>query len=529
MDRGDKIGRVRKAAVTAAAAAVLAAAGCSDDSAGDGAGAPRVTHAGGATGCPLVDGCPGPAEKRSLVSIEAIPPAGGTAVRQYFSDIAFPEGATLNLTLRPAAKLCGAIIKDFSRIPGTVFARPDPPPIAGQSLSYQGSVTADGSFCVDLPIGSYVLRSVPDSADLPPLTTTVAVDALSKDVDVNYPPHEAMLHVSGFVRMGFLGIDNVLVKAYDRLTGIESNSSITTTTSDGDPGGAFELLIPALTGTYTLLLSATPENPDWPTVEYPDLITPDTTSGMEYGFGVVPPAISVRGAVRNMPAGGMGAQVGFKATIANGVFTKTVQTGPGGGFETVLREGTYAVTVFPPAGDSSAGITSFENVVVAAGGPALDLPLSAKKKITGAVRYPDGVAGTGVAISAVRTGSCATGQADPGMPPVETAAGADGSYKLALDSGTWDVTFVPPPGVLNARAVKRGLCAEKAGELSVVLPRAVVVTGTIYDAFWVPAAGTTFNIYMNHADESGRALLVATGLTDASGALVVALPDLTGP
>ncbi|MBI5526169.1 MAG: hypothetical protein HY897_07525 [Deltaproteobacteria bacterium] len=528
---------MREAAVTAAASAVLvgvlaagiAPAGCGDDSAGTEAGAPRVTHAGGATGCPLVDGCPGPAEKRSLVSFEAIPPAGGTAVRQYFPDIAFPAGATLNLTLRPAAKLCGAIIKDFSRIPGTVFARPDPAPIAGESLSYQDSVTTGGTFCVDLPTGSYVLRSVPDSADLPPLTTTVTVDTLSKDVDVNYPPHEAMLHVSGFVRMGFLGIDNVLVKAYDRVTGIESNSAITATPSDGDPGGAFDLVIPALTGTYTLLLSATPENPDWPTVEYPDLITPETTSGMEYGFGVVPPAISLSGAVRNMPASETGAQVGFKATIGNGVFTKTVQTSPGGGFETVLREGTYAVTVFPPAGDSSAGITSFEDVIVAAGGPALDLSLSPKKRVRGAVHYPDGVAGTGVTISAMRIGSCTTGQADPGMTPVETVAGADGSYELALDSGSWDVTFVPPQGVYNARAVKRGLCAEKAGALNVVLPRSVVVTGTMFDAFWIPAAGITFNVYMNHADESGRALLIATGLTGASGALVVTLPDLTGP
>ena len=526
--------RLRQPVIALAIALALAAlGGCSS---GDGGGTPDggITHTGGATGCPLADGCAGASAGISLLSFEITPP-GGAAAKQFIPDVPFPAaGTTLELGLRQDARLCGSILKDFTKVTGTVFATPDPSPIAGMAQSYQGSVATGGGFCVTVPTGRYAIQCIPDNQNvddpakaLPPLRRTVDVVEAAAQLDLEYPSDANMLRVDGAIMVDFTGIPDIAVRAYDKTTGIESNTALTSTPGGSDPGGAFHLNIPALTGTYNLVLSSTPQNPDWPTVEYPAAILGATTTPLQFDFGVVPAAVTVTGQVRNLPAGAVGAQVGFRAAMGAGIFTKTVQTDADGTFRTILREGTYDVTIVPPITAATAGITSFSGVAVASGS-ILDLTLTDKKALAGVVRYPDGADGDGVVVSARRLGSCARDQSDSSLPPAETSAGRDGSYALALDTGLYEITFVPPQGVQNARAIKRGLCIADDGVLNVNLPRTALVQGRLLRASGDPAADTAFNIWLNHADATGRAVLAGAGTTGVDGSFTVALPDLSG-
>ena len=101
-------------------------------------------------------------------------------------------------------------------------------------------------------------------------------------------------------------------------------------------------------------------------------------------------------------------------------------------------------------------------------------------------------------------------------------------YRLALDTGLYEIFFVPPQGVNNARAVRRGQCISADTPLSVTLPRTALVTGGVMDAAGDPAPSTSFNVYLNYADTTGKAVLVGAGATDAAGRFSVALPDVSG-
>jgi hypothetical protein len=502
------------------------AAGCTQGGAKSSADAgAAVTHPGGDNGCPLVDGCDGPLELLSTVTIETTPPVTSLSTRQYRSGVPYSSGAYLELRLAPTVTLCGEIRGDTPNLAGAVFAS-----VVGdlpEAAAYQTAITPDRRFCIKIPTGDFRLQCVPDDQDTPPLSKSVHVEKGTRSTDFNYPSGDSVIEVSGrliITAANPVGVDNIYVKAYDSATGIASNTAVTSEAISDGVGGLFTLTIPARTGTYSITVSPTSINPDWPSMTFPDIITGPVSGDLVLEFGNLPPVYSVRGSVANAPALA-GALVEFSADMGKGSIYKSVMTGAAADFTTTLRQGKYRIMLTPPTSNAKLGATITADVTIPPDSGELLLQAGIKREIKGTVKYPDGAPGSGVAVTARRTGGCA-GESSSGSEVFGISAGASGSYSLTVDEGSYEISFSPPEGVLNAGIEKRALCVKGVEDLSVTLPRTVLVTGVVLDSSDIPVGNATLGFYLHHASTIGNPVFVGYVTTATDGSFIAPLPDI---
>jgi hypothetical protein len=482
---------------------------------------PSVTHRGGADACPLAGGCDG---LDFSLAATVLPPVSFTGAAQGFGG--FSKGSlSIELKLKQTVNLCGEVRLDVPNLTGTIFARPASPD-PGVDLLWQAPIVPPRRFCIRLPLGEHVLKCVPDDPGSPPFAKKLVVESGTKSTDFAYPSGDAAIKISGRVVLDPsmpVGIDGIQVKAYDPATGIESNTAVTGESVPDGKGGAFSLYIPSGTGTYTVSVWPTSANPDWPRMEFPGIITGGSPD-LLLSFGPMPRIFPVNGRVEgtgNAPA----SLVEFRSTIGGGPLYKAAKAASDGTFFTNLREGLYEVTLVPGLPGGMAGMSHAAGVAVPPEGGELVLSPGLKRRISGAVKFPDGEAGAGVLVSASRIGGCGLVPA-PGGEKFEMAADSAGQYSMAVDEGIYTVTFTPPQGVYNAGMTARSVCIDGDTALSVTLPRTVLRQGMLLDQDDNPLPGATINFVLSPSDDPNTPLPAAKVVTDAEGKFMAALPDL---
>jgi hypothetical protein len=240
------------------------------------------------------------------------------------------------------------------------------------------------------------------------------------------------------------------------------------------------------------------------------------------------------------------------STLGSTDFARDGLTDPTGIVGLSLLPGTaqaalnYQITVVPPA-DSAFAIPCDSTVAVTVGGAMVNAPsaptlmtimLVARPTLVGTVRDYQGYPLSNVAITATQetSGKASCTSATPA--PASTTTGANGTFMLALDPGTYQIDYDPPVGSAAPRFTEYGV--DIAGSASVThdetLPEGAAVTGIVVDPNGVSLPSATvrlFQVRCSGADCTGpnrtAPWLRGVAVTDGYGSFRVAIAASATP
>ncbi|MBK8480511.1 MAG: carboxypeptidase regulatory-like domain-containing protein [Proteobacteria bacterium] len=183
----------------------------------------------------------------------------------------------------------------------------------------------------------------------------------------------------------------------------------------------------------------------------------------------------------------------------------------------------YEITVIAPARSRWASLRRGGIAVAPGGRPLEPLRLLERLRIVGRVRGPGGeiVAGALIEAAPVTPSKAAVTAAVQGS--ASALSGADGTFALWVDPGSYDLTVRPPATVSLAATTQLDLdLSEPRDALDLRLPEAALLHGRVVDATGVGASGCTVQAFESVArqGEDARpplALPRATAVTDSDG------------
>jgi len=389
-------------------------------------------------------------------------------------------------------------------VPATIPGRPD--------QQFETDVMVAGvdspvpSFTITVPEGTLgrpahviVSPTPPDDQVRPPLTFQAP---LAVHLDLTVPAR--LLQITGnLYSADSLAQANYLARAFLVSTGqLVSNVSLT------NMGGGFSLLVPATAAVSDPSQNVSVElRPADSTTAAPRFVskyfsaTDDLTLGNLYEPAFALPNVFrfvLRGDSPDAPAVA-DALVHARTVLASNVngsssdYQRDGRTDAGGSADLALLPGTlnasrsYAVTVIPPAG-SRYGVRCVSSFPLTTGGsasaPALlqVIPLPQRPTFTGTLLSGDGSPVERASITATPvTLDSTTGCTDAaGAPPATATTGADGSFSLVLDPGTYRFDYDPPRGAPVPRLTELEVAVPGTGPRTVRLAPAGLVAGTAF-------------------------------------------------
>ncbi len=238
------------------------------------------------------------------------------------------------------------------------------------------------------------------------------------------------------------------------------------------------------------------------------------------------PAARVVFIARSVSASGTVTAAGQSAVSMEGRLRKAVLANASGRVTARLPEAIYDVIVEAPTGAAAVDSARLFLVDLSSGMPVpTALALGGAATLTGRVADADGTALAGVRVAAVPRGLIA------GVPAAATNTTTDqtGAYTLRLIGGGSYELVVDAVGSVSARA-RMAVVAPSAGASSVAaelrLERAIRVTGTVSIVGVAGgAAGVHVSVLCFECAGLDPSAPLADGLTDASGAFTLAVPD----
>jgi hypothetical protein len=188
----------------------------------------------------------------------------------------------------------------------------------------------------------------------------------------------------------------------------------------------------------------------------------------------------------------------------------------------------YAVAVIPPPNSEYAArcLTTYAVASAPAGqtrvGASIELPK--KLELTGQVLDAGGAPQSGVMVTAMRKDStyvqeCA---ADVGSPQSTATTGADGTYRLLLEAGTYRFDYEPPLGSSGALFAEDDVSVTTSQTRKVTMPGGLLADGMVATPQNAPAAGCEVRAYAPGRD--GRLELRARARSAEDGTFRILLP-----
>lgn len=506
-----------------------------------GAGAQSVSNCLEPEDCPTGQMCEfglctvadAPAE---LVSLRITPPEGSGVLPQQrldipvgldrrLPDVVLANTVTLSGTVRMEAEVDGPSIA--ARISATARGT-----LPGITLRRQTAAAHGSGFSLTLVAGSvYDLTVDPEGEALPVLREAgLGVDA-DGEWHVRLPRADTYRRLRGRVvapseeddapagkggTPGPLGVAGIQARA----VGVEHGLLSTTSVTDSD--GAFEVLLPPDGDeSYRLHLTPTEESPHYPRVTVEDIdpgAAPDLGDITVGGGGA---AVTVAGALVNDDgvAAGPGATIEFRAPVGAGIYETTARADPEGRFKVDLLTGDYDVRIVP-AMDGPDAVTRWSCSVRPESPSFGPFVVQSKTELAGRILDPSGEAPVaGVVVEALLVGN---GDVEGLYRAIGTLSEPDGSFRLALDPGSHDLTLIPPPHLGMPRRLEHSLSLHGATQQEFQLRDPSVIHGTLLLPGGAPLAGIKVSVYT--VDE-GRADLIGEGETAEDGSYRIVLPS----
>jgi len=325
------------------------------------------------------------------------------------------------------------------------------------------------------------------------------------------------------------------------VTGIEvegiTDQGLRTSLVTPDEEGYFDLRLPMRRTVETNgdLIECQPQSLDitirpvgdrrLPTVEVQAVELEGPDLGVFY-IGDEPTPYSISGTVTDMGGNPIPeCRMRFEAdNIGNGTYSHEIKSGSDGKFSTILPEGTYKITVIPPLLSE----IRMETVtwVLFQNESDVIIMLKNRYRLTGEVTDSTGAKVADVIVRAKRL-STVSGVEDGVVRTYEGITGDNGTFDLAVDSGRYNVYFIPTAASgLPRQLPKRVYIADDDEHLSVSLPSPAVVQGHIFDQFGEPQCDVTVDVY---SSTETNAYLVGQTISDSpddgcTGAYTVIIP-----
>jgi len=481
--------------------------------------------------------CTVPDAPAELVSLRITPPESASVLPQQRLDIPLEAGRRLpDVVLSPTATLSGTVRTEAEVDGPSIAARISATAqgtLPGITLRRQTAAAHGSGFTLGLVAGLvYDLTVDPEGEALPVLREADLKVEADGEWHARLPRAEAYRRLRGRVvveeeveddgasgkggETGVAGVPGIQARAVGLEHGLLSTVAVT------DSDGAFEVLLPPGGGEgYALHLVPTDANPHYPRVTLED-IHPNTQPDIgDITLGGGGEAVTVAGELTNGDGGsaGAGAQIEFAAPIGQGLYETTARADPDGHFKVDLLPGDYSVRVVPDM-DGTDAVTRW-SCSVAVDTPRLDpFVLQPKTELSGRILDPSGDAPVaGVVVEALLVGN---GDVEGLYRAIGTLSEPDGSFRLALDPGSHDLTLIPPPHLGMPRRLEHGMALHETTRQEFQLRDPSVVHGVLLLPSGVPAVGFRVGVY-TVAD--GRADLIGEGETSEDGSYRIVLPS----
>jgi protocatechuate 3,4-dioxygenase beta subunit len=249
-----------------------------------------------------------------------------------------------------------------------------------------------------------------------------------------------------------------------------------------------------------------------PTVEVQSVELEGPELGVFY-MGDEPVPYSLSGTVVDMGGNPIpDCRLKFEAeNIGNGIFSDEIRSDSVGMFSTNLPEGTYKITAIPSLLSDirmeTATLVLFENT------PDLIIMLKNRFRLSGEVIDSEGAKVADVIVRAKRL-STVSGLEDGVVRTYEGITEGNGTFNLPVDSGRYNVYFIPPTASgLPRQLPKRVYIADDNESVTMSLPPPVVVKGHIFDQFGEPQCDVTIDVY---SSTETNAYLIGQTISDSS-------------
>ncbi|MSP63561.1 MAG: carboxypeptidase regulatory-like domain-containing protein [Myxococcales bacterium] len=545
--------------------------------------------------CPADTGCNQPPPSSIKLAAELFPPPSTTLVRQEVASVEFDQAGAVTLTMVASTTIRGEIFgAKGEAVPAQVVVTrpsliPGAPEVVVQATSQtqdmEGKLLDRARFSISVPRSdaSYtitVFPQKPTDALYAPATRTFTADADRQfGISLGGPTGVA----SGVVLAADgAGLEGVRVVAVDGPTGA-ARSSVAIT----GPSGEFKLnLSPGLhteLGAKVRLVATPDPKTTSPTLQRdlgvqaavkPAIEKCQSDIECQADPKMPPPPEEQLACIGNrcvvalrmpalpvarqfaLPVGGktaagvdidlVGARIDFKTDLSEpgsptqAVFAVSVLSDDHGLASVDLIPGDlksnrpYTVTVTPPA-SSMFTRTTTPLALGPAGGVLGTVSLALRPQLIGHLVGPSGMPVKNAVVSAQPAAAALNlgveRAIDLGAPM--TLTGADGSFAVRVDKGSYDIELVPPAGEPLARwSIDNRAVSDSDVDLRTVpLPRAVLTRVTVLDPEGKPATGVEVRIYATaYADACAKgscplpARLRGQGLTRSDGVTPLLLP-----
>ncbi len=419
-------------------------------------------------------------------SIHYNPPACRALAAERLSDQKIDKNTGIgNVTLPEGLVISGRVLDDAGvPLPDAKLKFYDAAKGTRQGATRDDS-GPDGRFAIYLPAGTWDVNvEAPSSRDL--LVTRIAAVTLTADTDLGDIVLAAGSPVSGRVLgPGEAPVRNVNVNAVDSATRRRVRLAHDSSAVDGTfrvvlPDGTFDVQYapPACTGL------APASQRDRVVAGPTDLPAVHLVVGAHATGLVVDDAAPAPNPVRNVdldfyPAG---------STLKS--YTPNDSTASDGTYDVVVEPSSYDVDYVPPAGSRlrptrRTGVGLFTDAAIP------DTVLASGWIVSGRVVEQ----ATGLAVAGVRVEVYVPGAIVPEWTPHNRSA-LDGTYSVAVDSGTWDLRYVPAVGSTLAPRWRRGVgvAADVPLPDTALLPLTVPVVSAIAPTTGSTAGGTAVTI-----------------------------------
>lgn len=479
------------------------------------------------------------------VTVEVEPIAWANEPAQLFSDLrVFNDGGRVDLALRAQRPIRCEVLDALDQpVAGRLSAElatalPQHPITAARWTDDEG--VADLSL---LPQETYALRFAPSDPQAVPLfppALEVSTQVLQPDhvVTIRQPAESNLIEVQGRVVATVLGIEQGISNLSVQISAptgsaqqvrVVSNRATTASGNITERGTFLLRLTPDTASGAVLHISATEQNPDFPTLELTDLaISGDIDLG-DISLGAVNAAVLLSGQVTHLGQAQSDVTIWALGQVGAGRLVRSTRSAEDGSYQLTLPPGQYDVIAVPPPSSSAA--MSASTTLDLAVPQSADFVLHARLQVGGRVLRHDGFFQRGCEIEALRIAS-----ADAAAPDIDTAARSrfqttcddSGAYALELDSGVYQITVIPhisSQRIATRRVVQLTVQASTAtADITLHVPRAL--PGHLDSNNAPTVANARVRAYLTL--EPGRAPLIAETWADDNGDFDLILPAFIG-
>jgi hypothetical protein len=479
-----------------------------------------------------VGACVAVAPSSLLLDLAFTPPNDSPYLKQQVAGVrvAAGSGSIPDQVLKPAVTFSGRVLAegtDTTGLPARVEVSRDGE-IAGTQVRVSGvtvtdTISGDLTFRLAVLPGIYQVVIYPDDPSYPPVRLPSPIDLTTSVVkDLVLPARTAYLTVTGKVvrlptdRRGVAGV---------AVQGLDPSSPAVSTVATTDTLGHFTLVFPPGTRIYTLRAARSSDGPLIPTVDRTGVLVDGNIDIGLIVLGAYDSPVSFTGVVLGRTSGDdtapvAGATVQLVGPVGNGTWSEQLTTDAQGQFQVSLPPARYEIDIRPPVASINANTTG---VVVLSAASSNNWVLERKARLWGQVTDPDGLPASGVLVQAVRRSSLAAeSAAELDIRGVDTDG--VGHYDLRLDSGIYDLSFVPQGKPLARGEVMNFAMSTDDMQHDVELPEGLAAAGVVRDETGKPFVGITVEVYLDPGGGNSVPRLLGTGITDQAGRYRVVIP-----